>query len=140
VAQVVQALSPVLAGPDGSYSMSLQLYPEELGAVQVEVLLRGSEIRLALHAPDEAALAALRAALPDLKADLAAGGLSATSLSVDDGRPGSSSGERSGDRSGDRRPDGQGDASGRRPDRYRDAEPTPRPSPSHTDAALDLRM
>ena len=138
-AQVVQLLAPVLAGPDGSYSLSLQLYPEELGAVQVEVLLRGGEIRLALHAPDEAAQAALRAALPDLKADLQAGGLSATSLSVDDGRRGSS-GDRPADRDPDRRSDGQGDAPGRRAHPYRGAEPGPRPSPSHADAALDLRM
>jgi flagellar hook-length control protein FliK len=133
--QVAQLLTPVLSGPDGSYSLSLQLYPEELGAVQVEVLLRSGEIRLALHAPDEAAQAALRSALPDLRADLTAGGLTATSLSVDDGRPGTSS-----DRSPDRRPDGQGDAPGRRSHPYRDAEPGARQLPSHSDAALDLRM
>nr|MDP9466651.1 flagellar hook-length control protein FliK [Actinomycetota bacterium] len=138
--QVVQLLTPVLAGPDGSYSLSLQLYPEELGAVQVEVLLRGGEIRLALHASDEAAQAALRSALPDLKADLQAGGLSATSLSVDDGRPGQSSSDRSADRSPDRRPDGQGDSPGRRPHPYRSAEPASRAPTSHSDAALDLRM
>jgi flagellar hook-length control protein FliK len=138
-AQVVQLLAPVLAGPDGSYSLSLLLYPEELGAVQVEVLLRGGEIRLAMHAPDEAAQAALRSALPDLKADLQAAGLSATSLSVDDGRSGTP-GDRSSDRSPDRRPDGQGDPSGRRSHPYRGAEPALRPSPSHADAALDLRM
>jgi hypothetical protein len=138
-AQVAQLLGPVLEGPDGTYSLSLQLYPEELGAVQVEVLLRGGEIRLALHAPDEAAQAALRSALPDLRADLLAGGLSATSLSVDDGRPGSSS-DRSTDRSPDRRSDGQGDAPGRRSHPYRDADPGPRQLPSHADAALDLRM
>ncbi len=141
-AQVVQLLAPVLAGPDGTYSLSLQLYPEELGAVQVDVLLRGGEIRLALHAPDDAAQAALRSALPDLRADLLAGGLSATSLSVDDGRSGSAS-DRS-DRWAERRPDGQssghGDPSGRRPHPYRNADPGVRQPPSHTDAALDLRM
>jgi flagellar hook-length control protein FliK len=136
---VVQLLAPVLEGPDGAYSLSLQLYPEELGAVQVEVLLRGGEIRLALHAADEAAQAALRSALPDLRADLHAGGLTATSLTVDDGRPGSSS-DRSTERSPDRRSDGQGDQPGRRSHPYRGAEPAPRPSPSHADAALDLRM
>ena len=138
-AQVAQLLSPVLTGPDGTYSLTLQLYPEELGAVQVEVLLRGGEIRLAMHAPDEAAQAALRSALPDLRADLQAGGLSATSLSVDDGRSGSSS-DRSADRSPDRRPDSQGDAPGRRSHPYRGAEPGPRQPTSSADAALDLRM
>jgi flagellar hook-length control protein FliK len=135
-AQVAQLLGPVLSGPDGTYSVSLQLYPEELGAVQVEVLLRGGEIRLAMHAPTEAAQAALRAALPDLRADLAAAGLSATSLSVDDGR----SGQSSPDRSPDRRPDGQGDTPGRRSLPYGDAEPAARTPSSHADAALDLRM
>ena len=81
----------------------------------------------------------VRAALPDLRADLLSGGLSATSLTVDDGRPGSSS-DRSADRSPDRRPDGQGDAPGRRSHPYRDADPGSRQLPSHADAALDLRM
>ena len=136
--QVVQLLGPVLTGPDGAYSLSLQLYPEELGAVQVEVLLRGGEIRLALHASDEAAQAALRSALPDLRADLLAGGLSASSLSVDDGRSGQSSLDRHADRSPDRRPDGQGDPPGRRSLPY--ADPDSRPLTAHSDAALDLRM
>lgn len=84
--QVVSVLAPVLEGPDGTYSVTLQLYPEELGAVQVEVALLAGEITLRLHADDDVAQEVLRAALPDLKAELEASGLSAGQLSMGDGR------------------------------------------------------
>jgi len=84
--QLVQHLGPVLQGPDGTYTLSLQLYPEELGAVQVDVALRTGEISLALHAGDDSAQETLRAALPDLRSALEAAGLTATALSVDGGR------------------------------------------------------
>jgi hypothetical protein len=91
-----------------------------------------------MHAPDHAAQAALRSALPDLRAELQAGGLSATSLSVDDGRAGQSSADRQGDRSPDPRRDDRLDSPGRRGP-YRGADAPTRPAPSLSDS-LDLRM
>ena len=129
-AQVAQLLGPVLEGPDGAYTLSLQLYPEELGAVQVEVLLRGGEIRLALHAGDPAAQSALRAAVPDLRADLLSGGLTATSVSVDGGRSESAPQERSPRRSPSHLSHGGGAT----------AVPAARTATTSSDAALDLRM
>jgi flagellar hook-length control protein FliK len=128
--QIVQQLGPLLEGPDGSYAMSLQLYPEELGAVQVEVALRLGEISLTLRAGDEAARETLRAALPDLRSALEAAGLTADALSVDNGRPDQQPKDGDPDRSGS--PTGGA--------RTGPGEATPVPQPSDPDAALDLRM
>lgn len=128
-AQVVTVLEPLLAGPDGAYTISLQLYPEELGAVQVEVSLRGGEISLALHAADDRAQEALRAALPDLREQLESTGLTATDVSVDGGRADDSANDTPGQRPGSRdRSTGDGDVA-----------PAPPPA-ADPDAALDLRM
>jgi flagellar hook-length control protein FliK len=126
--QVVTQLAPVLEGPDGSYTLSLQLYPEELGAVQVEVSMRGGEISLALHAADEVSKEVLRAALPQLREQLEATGLTATDVSVDSGKPDDSREQPT----TPRRSNGLGTADG-----DDTAAPAPAPDP---DAALDLRM
>ncbi len=81
-AQVALALAPVLTGPDGSYSMSLELYPEELGTVSVEVSVRGGTISMSVQATGAEALQALRTALPELTAQLESTGLTATDVSV----------------------------------------------------------
>lgn len=125
--QVLTQLAPVLEGPDGSYTMSLKLYPEELGAVQVEISLRGGEISVAMHAADDVSKELLRSSLADLRAQLEAHGLSAADLSVDSGRP-----------------DERDEPAAQRPRTRRDADdaddaPTPASAPD-PDAALDLRM
>ena len=84
--QVLSALGPALEGPDGSYSMSLQLYPEELGAVQVEISLRNGELSLALRSPDAEAVEVLRAAVADLRTQLESTGLRSADVSVDLGQ------------------------------------------------------
>jgi len=134
--QVVQLLTPLLEGPDGAHTMSLQLHPEELGAVQVDVALLRGEITLALHARDVAAQDALRAALPMLRAELEASGLTATSLSVDGGRADQQPGERPD------RPDHPGPHGGSLPGGSGDGAPagSPVPTTSSPDAALDVRM
>ena len=96
-AQLTQLLAPVLEGPDGAHTLSLQLYPKELGAVQVEVMLRAGEISLALHAARDTSLDVLRAALPDLRAQLEQAGLTAGSLTVDGERPTPQQGQRESD-------------------------------------------
>lgn len=128
--QVAQLLGPVLEGPDGAYSLSLQLYPEELGAVQVEVLLRGGEISLSLQATDDVARDTLRGALADLRAQLEAGGLTAGSLSVADGRADQAPGDRPAPRHG--RPTGSTGADG--------ADAPTTAVTSDPDAALDVRI
>lgn len=127
-AQLLPALGPALEGPDGAYSMSLQLYPEELGAVQMEVVVRGSEISLALHAADEAALEVLRAALPELRAQLESSGLTAAGVSVDHGRGGRHDQPAQQNRPGPATGSGAPAA---------DAPAPPSPDP---DAVLDVRM
>lgn len=129
-AQVVQLLAPLLEGPDGAHSISLQLHPEELGAVQVDVALLRGEITLALHARDLGAQDALRAALPMLRAELEASGLVATSVSVDGGRTDQQPGERPAHHGGSL-PGGTGDGAPAGP---------PVLTTSNPDAALDVRM
>lgn len=128
--QVATGLAPLLEGPDGAYTMSLQLYPEELGSVQVEVSLRGGEISLALHAPDEAAREVLRAALPELRTHLESTGLTATGVSVGDGRTDQRTGRDGTDRTATRPGDGAG------------GEPADEPTglPSASDSSLDVRI
>ena len=128
--QVATGLAPLLEGPDGAYTMSLQLYPEELGSVQVEVSLRGGEISLALHAPDEAAREVLRAALPELRTHLESTGLTATGVSVGDGRTDQRTGRDATDRTATRPGDGAG------------GEPADEPTglPSASDSSLDVRI
>lgn len=103
-AQVALALAPVLSGPDGSYSLSLELYPEELGSVSVEVSVRGGTISMSVQASGAEALQALRTALPELTAQLESTGLTATDVSVGERdareRPGDSP-RRTGTRPGD---------------------------------------
>jgi flagellar hook-length control protein FliK len=129
-AQLVQHLGPLLEGPDGSYALSLQLYPEELGAVRVDVALRAGEISLALHAGDDRAQEALRAALPDLRAALEDAGLTATAMSVDGGQ----SEQSPQDERLAHQPRRTGSGPAGAPDT------TPVLQSSDPDAALDLRM
>lgn len=127
--QVVTGITPLVDGPDGTYTMSLQLYPEELGSVQVEVALRGGEITLALHAPDEGAREVLRSALPELRSQLESTGLTATGVTVGDGRDRERQAHEraaSGTRSGDGADETPAD------------EPTG--STSASDSALDVRI
>jgi flagellar hook-length control protein FliK len=107
--------------------MSLKLYPEELGAVQVEVSLRGGEISLALHAADDLAKDVLRGVLPQLREQLEATGLTATDVTVDSGKP------------DDQRDEPATPRRGGSP--ASDGADTPMPAPApDPDAALDLRM
>lgn len=128
--QVVAGLAPVLDGPDGAYTMSLQLYPEELGSVQVEISLRNGEISLAMLAVDVDAVEVLRAALPDLRTELESTGLTSTGVSVDLGR---------GDETPHRKQDaGAGTRTGDA--RSETAADEPATSLSGSDATLDVRI
>jgi flagellar hook-length control protein FliK len=83
--QVLTAVSPLLRGPDGGYSLQLQLHPHDLGAVQVNVEVRHGEISIQLHAAHEGARDALRGGLSELRQQLESQGLRAGSMEVGSG-------------------------------------------------------
>lgn len=131
--QIVSQLAPVLEGPDGTYTMSLQLYPEELGAVQVEISLRSGEVSVALHAADDVSTELLRAALPQLREQLEASGLTATEVSVDSGKSGRQDDEPPGDAAAQRRDRRPGAGTGQ-------DVPAAAPAPDADATSLDVRM
>jgi flagellar hook-length control protein FliK len=83
--QVLQAVTPVVHGPEGSYSIQLQLAPNDLGQVQVTVDMSDGQVSIHLHADDPAAGVALRDSLPQLREQLEQQGLRTGSLDVGSG-------------------------------------------------------
>ena len=101
VEQVVRAVAPLRQLADGTHSILLELRPADLGVVRVELSLAGGVVHLGLQADTEGTSQLLRAALPELRAQLDNAGLVAGRLDVDDG----SAGQR-----GDREPSWRSDA------------------------------
>ncbi len=91
-AQLVHQLTALAAGPDGSHAVTVVLAPESLGEVHVQLVVTGDQVSLTLAAGAEHGRAALAEALPDLRRDLAAAGLTVTSAEVSSDVPGQSSG------------------------------------------------
>ena len=80
--QVAEALAEVRRLADGSHRLSLQLHPEELGAVQLEVAIRDGQLHVRVVAETDAARSALEQNLPELRSDLRDAGVRAGSLEV----------------------------------------------------------
>jgi flagellar hook-length control protein FliK len=80
--QVARQVAVLSGGPDGEHSMTLVLTPDTLGEVQVQVTLTKGAIELALRGAHEHGRAALLEALPELRRDLEAAGLSPSRLEV----------------------------------------------------------
>jgi flagellar hook-length control protein FliK len=78
----VAQIQPLRGGPDGVHQLTVQLNPVELGPVSIVAELRDGDIHLRLAGATEAAREALRAALPDLRRELADAGLNAGTLDV----------------------------------------------------------
>ena len=80
--QLVTAMTPVLHGADGSYSVHLQLHPDDLGPVHLTVQLYNGQVDVHLHAAELATRDLLRDALPGLRTELQAQGLDPGELAV----------------------------------------------------------
>ena len=80
--QIAEALRDVRRLADGSHRLSLQLYPEELGVVQLEVAVRDGQLHLRAATELESTRRLLTASLPELRGQLAEAGVSAGSLEV----------------------------------------------------------
>ncbi|ALE04206.1 hypothetical protein AL755_00335 (plasmid) [Arthrobacter sp. ERGS1:01] len=85
--QLARPLFSLAGAPLGEHVMTVNVVPEGLGPVTVRAHLAADGIRIELLSATDAGRDSLRTLLPDLKRDLAAGGL-ATSLSLGAGSGG----------------------------------------------------
>jgi flagellar hook-length control protein FliK len=81
--QVARQVAVLADGPDGAHTMTLVLTPDSVGPVEVQVTLQKGTIDLHLRGAHEHGRAALLDALPDLRRDLEAAGLTTARLEVD---------------------------------------------------------
>ena len=92
--QIVSAVVPLHGRGDGRHEVTIELRPEDLGPIRVEVSVEQQTVHLTLHAAEPATGRLLSAALADLRTALADAGLKAGHLAVSpDG--GSATGRRS---------------------------------------------
>lgn len=82
--QLARPLFSLAGAPLGEHVMTVNVVPEGLGPVTVRAHLAADGIRIELVSATDAGRDSLRTLLPDLKRDLAAGGL-ASSLSLGTG-------------------------------------------------------
>jgi flagellar hook-length control protein FliK len=82
-AQLTPQLAVLRSAPDGSHTMTLVIAPESLGPVSVRVTVSGGALDLTLHGASAHGRHALTEALPELRRDLEAAGLTFSRLEVD---------------------------------------------------------
>jgi flagellar hook-length control protein FliK len=80
--QVVSAVVPLHGRGDGRHEVTLELRPEELGTIRVEVSVEHQTVHLTMHAVEPATSRLLAAALPELRSALVDAGLTAGHVSV----------------------------------------------------------
>jgi flagellar hook-length control protein FliK len=69
-------------GTEGTHRITVEVAPESLGPVRLEVTLREGEVQVVLTGSSDAGRDALRAALPDLRRAVEEAGITAGSLEV----------------------------------------------------------
>jgi flagellar hook-length control protein FliK len=82
-AQVAAQVVVLSQGPDATHSVTLVLHPDNLGPVHVQMTLDQGTVDLTMRGAHEHGRAALLDALPDLRRDLEAAGLTCAKLDVD---------------------------------------------------------
>ena len=80
--QIVSAVVPLHGRGDGRHEVTLELRPEELGTIRVDVSVEHQTVHLTLHAAEPATGRLLSAALADLRSALADAGLQAGHVAV----------------------------------------------------------
>jgi flagellar hook-length control protein FliK len=116
-----QLAGPVLnlrASGDGSHQLTIALHPAELGPVNLHVRILGDSMAIQLSSTSEGAHDAMRDALPQLRHELEAAGLSSVDLSLDLGASTSGGSAGSGG-AADSRGQGDGARSNANPDQAR---------------------
>ncbi|MGE0879188.1 MAG: flagellar hook-length control protein FliK [Acidimicrobiia bacterium] len=80
--QVVSAMKPLRKFSDGSHRLAVQLHPDDLGTVHVELSLHKGELNVHMVAQNDAARDALLGSLHELRSDLEASGVRAAAIHV----------------------------------------------------------
>ncbi|MDP9394576.1 MAG: flagellar hook-length control protein FliK, partial [Actinomycetota bacterium] len=80
--QLVARIAPLRESADGIHRLTMHLHPADLGPVQVVAEMRSGVLSLQLAGSNDLAREALRAALPDLRRELAEAGVLSGSLDV----------------------------------------------------------
>jgi flagellar hook-length control protein FliK len=76
--QLATPLFSLAAAGPGEHTLSISVTPDDLGPVLVRAQISAAGVRLEMFAPTESARDALRQILPELRRDLAGGGLAAS--------------------------------------------------------------
>jgi hypothetical protein len=92
--QIVSAVVPLHGRGDGRHEVTLELRPDDLGTIRVEVSVEHQIVHLTLHAVEPATGRLLSAALPELRSALADAGLTAGHVGVGPGGGGGAGGRR----------------------------------------------
>jgi flagellar hook-length control protein FliK len=93
-AQLAPQLAVLHNAPDGAQTMTVVLTPDALGEVTVQVTITDGTLDLVLRGASEHGRQALADALPELRRELEAAGLSFSRLSVDPDAPRDGGGSR----------------------------------------------
>ena len=80
--QLVEVIGPLRQAPDGTHRVSVQLRPDELGEVLVDVRVRGNEVSLSIRADLAGTADLLRDAVGELRAELEAAGFRSGDVDV----------------------------------------------------------
>jgi flagellar hook-length control protein FliK len=75
--QMTRPIFTLRSAAPGTHVMTIHVAPEAIGPVTVRAHIDGGDIRVQVIAPNDESTAALTAILPDLKRDLAQGGMNA---------------------------------------------------------------
>lgn len=86
--QVVDHVTPLLDGPDGTHELTIELRPATLGRVQLEVTLDDGVLHVRVTADDPGSRRLLAQAMDDLRAVLTDAGIATGDIDVGDPRAG----------------------------------------------------
>lgn len=138
-AQLAKPVFTLAAAGPGEHVMTVKVAPEDLGPVTVQAHIAADGVKVQLFAPTDVGRAAVQAALPELRRDLAAAGLGASlDLSARSApQDGGGAGGRDSPGRGSGAPPGRAKVTGVGLDSLR---PSARPSPAlpGTDTRLDI--
>ncbi len=86
--QLVEHVSPLVDGPDGTHELTIELRPATLGRVQLEITLEDGLLHVRVQADDPSSRRLLAQSLGELRAALTDAGIRAGNLDIDNPRDG----------------------------------------------------
>ncbi|HEY7135159.1 MAG TPA: flagellar hook-length control protein FliK [Acidimicrobiia bacterium] len=131
-------VAPLRTQPDGSYRLTVDLHPAELGRVQLEVHVEHGVVNVHLQADHASTSALLREGLQDLRNRLQAAGVRAGGVVVDHGDSSAARGDGGLDREAGR--DGGAERAGAADGATATVDPSAPTSTQSPDALVDVRL